>query len=96
VGVREKLQADLEARLGQAIVAGDLSLLLDPGMDAHAEHLTRLLGPGEFDDLQDRWLLGWFHWYRYQALPEGQDQPDLLAAITMFTPCFIAGAGDTP
>ena len=30
------------------------------------------------------------------ALPEGEEQPDVDAAIAMFTPCFIAGIADLP
>ncbi|WP_351233327.1 CHAT domain-containing tetratricopeptide repeat protein [Streptomyces sp. NPDC002133] len=50
----------------------------------------------EDGDLETRCLLGWLHWYRYQALPEGEDQHDLGAAIDQFTHCFIADVEHLP
>ena len=55
-----------------------------------ARELTELVGDDEAD-LQSRFLLGWMHWYRYQALPEGHRQQDLDSAISMFAPCFLSG-----
>ena len=35
-------------------------------------------------------MLGWLHWYRYYALPAGQDKQDYDAAAELFTQCFVA------
>jgi hypothetical protein len=38
-------------------------------------------------------VLGWLHWYRYYALPAGQDKQDYDAAAELFTQCFVARVG---
>lgn len=48
------------------------------------------------DSLPTRHLLDWLHWYRCYALPDGDDQHDLQAAVTMLTACFISGLDDLP
>ncbi|MFF5488286.1 CHAT domain-containing protein [Streptomyces virginiae] len=47
-------------------------------------------------DVEARFALGWLHWYRYLALPEGQDREDLATAAQAFVPCFLVGAGPLP
>ncbi|MGA5171265.1 CHAT domain-containing protein [Streptomyces lavendulocolor] len=41
-------------------------------------------------------MLGWFHWFRYLALPQGADRPELQRAIDEFVPCFLAGLEELP
>ncbi|MFB7051875.1 CHAT domain-containing protein [Streptomyces vinaceus] len=67
------------------------------------------LPPGAHD-LDVRRLLGWFHWFRHQAVvlrtgpdPGGertryleQGQPDLRIAVQALTACFLAGEDDLP
>jgi hypothetical protein len=69
--------------------------VLGPRALADARRLAGILEDDD-GDLQARHALGWLHWYRYQALPQGQDRQDLDAAIAMFTPCFVAGADGLP
>ena len=92
---QEGWRAAIQARLELAAATQDLTSLLEPGALAESRQLAGMLDDGD-GDLQSRYLLGWFHWYRYQALPEGQDKPDLDAALEMFTQCFIAGASGLP
>ena len=96
VGIREELQSGLRARLEEASATKDASLMLDLQTTTLAEQLTRLLDSVDPDDLPTCHLLGWFHWYRFRALPAGQGEQDLMAAITMFTSCFATGTGNVP
>ncbi|MFK0046406.1 CHAT domain-containing protein [Streptomyces sp. NPDC090741] len=67
-----------------------------------ARRLAELL-PGE-DALAVHHLLGWFHWFRHQAmaartdqeLGNGQDRPDLRIAVRALTACFLAGDDNLP
>ncbi|MGH3374461.1 MAG: tetratricopeptide repeat protein, partial [Actinoallomurus sp.] len=93
MGEREGLRAAVQARLRQVITTRDLSPVLETAALVEARRLAEILHDGA-DDVPIRYLLGWLHWYRYQALPEGQDRQDLDTAIGMFTPCFLAGIAD--
>jgi tetratricopeptide (TPR) repeat protein len=95
MGPREQRLAAVAARLEQVAAAQDLSPVLEPGALTEARRLTEILRDDD-GDMQTRYVLGWLHWYRYQALPEGQDRQDLNAAIDMFTPCFIVGVEGLP
>ena len=94
MGKREKRLAAVQARLQQVATARDFALVLEPHALTEAHRLTETLTAD--GDLQARYLLGWLHWYSYQALPEGQDREDLNAAIGMFILCFIADAAELP
>jgi tetratricopeptide (TPR) repeat protein len=43
-------------------------------------------GPEPTQDMAARQALGWYHWFRYQALPEGEDEDELLAAVVVLLP----------
>jgi tetratricopeptide (TPR) repeat protein len=47
-------------------------------------------------DLQVGHMVGWCHWLRSQALPEGRDEPELRSAVTALTPCFLAAVDPLP
>jgi len=68
----------------------DLAPVLEAEAAQEARDLGKLLGDGQMD-IESSLLLGWLYWYRYQALPEGQDQPELESAISMLTRCFLGG-----
>ncbi|MCO5999815.1 CHAT domain-containing tetratricopeptide repeat protein [Actinoallomurus rhizosphaericola] len=87
---RAALQAAVAARLARVEESQDPTPVLEPEAVQDAHRLTSLLSEND-SDLQSRYLLGWLHWYRYQALPEGQDQHDLHAAVDLLTHCFAAG-----
>ncbi|MFF3453113.1 tetratricopeptide repeat protein [Streptomyces sp. NPDC002730] len=84
----------MAARLRQVAESRDLSPVLNPKAVHEARQLAEML-PGE-DYLQVRFLLGWFHWYRYRALPADEGRADLTGAVQAFTVCFIAGIDDLP
>lgn len=87
--MREELLAALQARIDRAS-GDDLSPVLGAGALAEARRLAGLLRDGD-GDLQARRVLGWLHWYRHLALPQTDDDADWDAAVTLLTPCFIAG-----
>ncbi|MEV5750751.1 CHAT domain-containing protein [Actinoallomurus sp. NPDC052308] len=95
MGEREELRTGVGALLQQVVSAQDLSPVLERDALRRATRLTQLLRDDD-GDLQSRYLLGWLHWYRYQALPDGQDQQDLAAAVGMLTPCFVADTAGLP
>jgi tetratricopeptide (TPR) repeat protein len=89
VGVREERLSALLARLEGVTATGDLSPVLESAALNEARQLMEVAGGAH--DLEALFAVGWLHWFRYQVLPDGQDQPDLKAAVTMFLPCFIGG-----
>jgi hypothetical protein len=95
VGDREELLAAVEARLERVATTSDPSSVLDPEALREAEQLLQA-GAGQPGGLQVLDAVGWLYWYRYLALPEGQDQADLETAVRIFAPCFISGAGSPP
>jgi hypothetical protein len=64
--------------------------VLEPGALEEARRLTAMLRDDD-GDLETRKLVGLFHLARCHGLPGAQAEPELMAAITMLTPCFIAG-----
>ncbi|MFE3188417.1 CHAT domain-containing protein [Nocardia sp. NPDC059240] len=87
---REALQAVVASRLRLMGKPGNtIPAVLDPHAVEEARQLAAVLHDGD-GDLRSRLLLGWVHWYRFLALPRGQDQPDLELAIEMFLPVFVS------
>ncbi|WP_327281653.1 CHAT domain-containing tetratricopeptide repeat protein [Streptomyces sp. NBC_01205] len=108
--VRPAAVQAMEERLERVMLHRDLTPVVEAGALDDAQRLAELLS-GE-DDLVVRHLLGWFHWFRHQAIPapadqsheqdqgqgQGHDrgQPDLRAAVGALTACFLAGDDDLP
>ncbi|WP_205718515.1 CHAT domain-containing protein [Actinomadura sp. WMMA1423] len=69
--------------------------MLEDAALTEAQQLTATLNDDEVD-LEASYLLGWLHWYRYQALPEGRDREDFESAVARFTQCFIHGTSGLP
>jgi tetratricopeptide (TPR) repeat protein len=86
--------AAVEARLERIRVSGDLSISLESAAVREMRNLRRV--PGWDHDLRARRALGWLHWCRYLALPEGRDMEDGEAALTALLPCFVAGVEPMP
>ncbi|GAA0995860.1 hypothetical protein GCM10009555_090710 [Acrocarpospora macrocephala] len=76
--------AAVAALVGES--AGDLSL------EELAVRLGDLVRADE-GNLEARRLLGWLHWYRYQA---GGDDRERYAAVEMLIRCFVAGDDELP
>jgi tetratricopeptide (TPR) repeat protein len=85
----------VQARLERVSTAGGLSPVLEKAAVTEARQLARTL-TDDPDSLPARYLLGWLHWHRYQALAGGRGQRALKATVTMFTACFISGMSDLP
>ncbi|OEJ21651.1 hypothetical protein AS594_39740 [Streptomyces agglomeratus] len=83
----------MRARLQRIAESRDLSSVLEPEARREAEQLADNHGEG---DLEARYLLGWFHWYRFCALPTGENQADLRTAVEAFALCFAAGIASVP
>ena len=92
---RDQWMLAVEARLERVRTTQDLGPVLEEGAVREALKLRRSL-TDDLDSLPGNYLLGWLHWYRYQALPEGEDQQELRIAIGMFALCFIGGISDLP
>ncbi|MFE0135762.1 CHAT domain-containing protein [Streptomyces sp. NPDC059037] len=87
---RADLQQSVAGQLERVEATRDPASALAPEAYEEARKLAALLRDDD-EDLWSRYLLGWLHWYRYLALPEGLDQEDLRTAVAMLTPCFTAG-----
>lgn len=96
--LEERLAAAVWARLRRIADTGDPSPALEPQALTEARQLTKLLrtNNGDLSDVTAWYVLGWLHFHRYTALPDGQGGADLDAAAEAFMPCFIAGASDLP
>ena len=93
--MREEYLSAVQARLEQVSAARAPGPVLSPDALAEARQLADVLRDDD-GDLQVRYVLGWFHFYRFQALPEGQDSQDLTTALQMFTPCFVGDVDGLP
>ncbi|MFD7324197.1 CHAT domain-containing protein [Streptomyces sp. NPDC059875] len=92
---REQLVAAVWSLLDEVDSTGDLTPVLEDSETLHqASRLARYAE--EHGDLEARHLLGHLHWYRYQALPEGEDQADLAAAVEQFLHSFMAAEDGIP
>ena len=83
--MREQLLTALKARLDQVAAAQDPAPALEPEALDEAHRLAGLLRDDDAD-IEARFTLGWFHWYRYLALPEDPDGDVLQEAIQALTP----------
>ncbi|MEU3249874.1 CHAT domain-containing protein [Streptomyces sp. NPDC006997] len=88
-------------RVARTRRTGDTGPVLEPEALAEARKVWDSLdeeGPQGWDEKALRALhtLGWLHWYRYGALPEGADQEDLAAVARAFVPCYAHGVDDLP
>lgn len=85
------------SRLERVDDTGDFSSVKEPQALVEAQRLAELLRVAPDDDDLTAWgMLGWLHWFRHSALPEGDDRADLVAAVEAFTPCFLAGDDGLP
>ncbi|ROQ94229.1 tetratricopeptide repeat protein [Streptomyces sp. 2132.2] len=98
----------MAARLRRVVRSGDVTPVREAEALREARRLVEL--PPGAHDLAVRHLLGWFHWFRHQALvlrtgPDpgrerdrylDQGQPDLRIAVQALTACFLAGEDDLP
>ena len=91
----EELLSALEGRIERVTASHDPAPVLEAAALDEARQLMRMMQEGK-PDLKALYLLGWLFWYRYQASPEGQDEPELRAATTAFALCFIAGVSGLP
>ncbi|MEU9204834.1 CHAT domain-containing protein [Streptomyces sp. NPDC048332] len=79
---RDAALAALNSHL--ALHAGDSTHILEPEVSRAARDLERVTDPEH--DLSAAQVLGWYHWLRHRALPEGQGRDDLAAAARFFAP----------
>ncbi|MFD7082082.1 hypothetical protein [Streptomyces sp. NPDC059918] len=96
----------MAARLRRVVRLRDVTPILEAEALREARRLAELL-PGE-DDLAVHHLLGWFHWFRHQAIfvrtdpgpgqerDREQDRPDLRLAVHSLTASFLAGEEHLP
>jgi hypothetical protein len=91
----ERLVDTTRMRVEGATRMQDAGPVLEDAVAVEARDLALLISdnPG---DLQARHLLGWLHWYRYQAQPEAEKMQELRSSVVMFLPCFIQGMDNLP
>jgi tetratricopeptide (TPR) repeat protein len=92
--MREQYLAAVRAHLARIGEAQDVTLALAPEVQDDLGRLTA--AAGDDLDVEAGFALGWLHWYRYLALPEGLDREELGAAIRAFFGCFIHGVEPLP
>lgn len=72
----------------------EVALALGPSVPALAQLL--LEARHSDDDMDVCHALGWLHWFRYLALPQGSDEQELDLALTLFEVCFLDGVENIP
>jgi hypothetical protein len=87
--------ASVVALLNAVAATRDPALALTTDARRAAARLSELLRAQD-DNLEARHALGWWHWYRYLALPEDEDQEAWDAAAHVLTKCFVADVRDLP
>lgn len=87
----------LRDRLSRIAAAGNTKGVLDPVVRDAARRLTAQLDEADTDP-DARRLIGWFHWYRSQALPRNRGKKHHTAATKLFASHVITGQdiGDIP
>ncbi|MET9734843.1 CHAT domain-containing protein [Streptomyces sp. NPDC006458] len=88
-GTRARLLAAVHARL-QRCFAGDLSAALEKPAADEARRLSEYLDDDDAE-LRIRHALAWLHWFRFRGLPEGPDEQDWAATVSLFAQCFLTG-----
>ncbi|MFJ3671422.1 CHAT domain-containing protein [Streptomyces sp. NPDC090106] len=58
--------------------------------------LQRLTAPGHGAGADICFVSGWLRWYRYLALPAGENEVEFEAAVAALEPCFLAGLEPLP
>jgi CHAT domain len=86
--------AAVSARVARIRAGASPAEALSPGAVRDIRRLRAT--PGWEHDLHARLDLGWLHWYRYEELPAGQDDPEADAAVEALVPCFVAGLEPLP
>ncbi|WP_347605470.1 hypothetical protein [Acrocarpospora sp. B8E8] len=92
---RIRRMAKLRAILEEYSATRDALPLFDKKTTKNVTKLVATLAEPA-DDVDAAYTLGWFHWLRYEHLPEGKDRDDLNAAVTFFGPVFSADPTRVP
>jgi len=79
---RDDAVAAIRSRI-QRITSGPDGVLAPAG-EIEAEALADLAAKNP-DDIEAAYLLGSWHWWRHQLMPEEEQEPELTAAVTWFT-----------
>ncbi|ACU75428.1 conserved hypothetical protein [Catenulispora acidiphila DSM 44928] len=99
MGVRRELVEPVQARLFHVTKTGSLASVMDQEAFEEggrlADALNELLTAG-YDDLQARHALGYLYWFQSQGMDDEPGRAARAAAVTLFAPCFLTGAGILP
>jgi hypothetical protein len=91
---RDELLTDLRERINRFGADNNPATILSDETRDVADQLQEAVSPSfDFDVLQ---ALGWFHWARYLALPEGQDQADLSIALQLLELVYYTDPDSVP
>jgi tetratricopeptide (TPR) repeat protein len=86
---RDALLAKVRTRLDRFVATQDPAVVLATVAVGEVGDLLKTV-PNPAADLEIMATAGFLHWFRYQALPVGEDQEDLLAALMFFEPVYRA------
>ena len=86
---RDALLAKVRTRLDRFVATQDPAVVLAPAAVGEVRDLLKTVS-NPATDLEIMATAGFLHWFRYQALPVGEDQEDLLAALMFFEPVYQA------
>ncbi|TCO49794.1 CHAT domain-containing protein [Actinocrispum wychmicini] len=96
MGGREALLEEMSRRVRLVTEEPSVTWILDADALRQADLLAGSLDEAAGTDLPARYVLGWFYWYRFRALPHEPDGGARDRVLEMLTPCFLAGMADLP
>lgn len=86
MGRRETALEAMRTRIVRAATDEDRSGLLAADAEWEARELTAVIDAEH--DLKAAWVLGMYHWLRYEILPYGNDEDDFAAAGRFLAPVY--------
>ena len=90
---RRRLFDVVEQRVRRVQAERAFDAVFEPGAVEDADALAATVSDPVHtaEDLNSSYVLGYFRWFRYQALTEPDDQVELVRAVDLWVPCWIDG-----
>jgi hypothetical protein len=86
MGRRETALEALRTRIVRVATDEDRSGMLTADAERYARELAAVIDPEH--DTKAAWILGMYHWLRYEVLPYGTDEDDFAAASRLLAPVY--------
>jgi hypothetical protein len=88
-GRRARALEAFAAALEEARASNEPSRFLTQRLDSLATAAQASAAPSLEEDLEARYLLGWWHWFRFWALPDNEGRSDFEQAVRLLAPIAL-------